>query len=107
MSDQPTHAETKLALLSAWVEYRDRVGELERENAQLRAAIAESEQFAVKHAPAVLELKADKAILDFLECPEKTFWVEVRRWPDGEEIFNDYGAGLRSAVKKAMESPAP
>lgn len=38
MSDQtqPIHAETKLALLSACVEYRDMVSKLERENAALR-----------------------------------------------------------------------
>lgn len=58
MSDQnqPTHAETKLALLAACVEYRNMVGKLERDNAGLRGALEESQEYGRNHANAVIKL---------------------------------------------------
>lgn len=81
--NQQTHAETKLALLSAWVEYRDRVNELERENAALRA---------------------DKERLDWLETNsrESIYGPSWRiAWEFGQDV------SLRAAIDAARNGGQP
>ena len=51
-------------------------------------------------------LKADAARYRWLRDPDKCYWLEVRRQPDGEPIFRGDGAGLDAAIDAQIAKEA-
>lgn len=55
----------------------------------------------------VAEMEKDAARLDYLENPDRCYWGEFRKQPDGKTMYAGNGPGLRAAIDDAMFADSP